>query len=268
MDAILKLFNQEKLVNLTQDEEKSIFKKINDKTRERIVYAHARLVVKICRKYEGCGLDLEDLVSEGLTGLHRAIELFNPKKGIKFSYYCSFWVKQRVIKALSNQGRLIRLPPGITWDFLNILKYRASCEAKGRKNPSNEETAKKLKIPLGRVRNINNATRDFVYLDSPVKDYSQEDIMFSSFIEDERAVLPFTSMAKENDLKVLSRCINKLNEREQLIIKNRFGLGDESEKTLQQLANRLKLSRERVRQIEEKTIWKLKEMFEEEEKIC
>lgn len=268
MQDTLKLFNQNELQVLTESEEKNIFRKINSKSRERIIYAHARLVVKIAQRYEGCGLDLEDLVSEGFIGLLKAIDHFDPKRGAKFSYYCSFWVKQVIIKALANKGRLIRLPAGVTSDFLNILKFKSS-ELGKQKSPTIEEISGELGLPLCRVKNIYNATRTVFRLDHPKEDSGSKNVAsVGESIEDERATSPSMTAGETNDASLLLKYFNKLNKRERLIIANRFGLGGEEKWTLQKLSEKLSLSRERVRQIEEKTLLKLREMFEEDEELC
>jgi RNA polymerase primary sigma factor len=264
MDNILKLFPQDKLQLLSKEEEEKIFENPTCEDRERIFLAHARLIVKFAKKYEGYGLDLEDLVSEGNIGLFKAIDHFDRKRGIKFSYYCSFWIKQRIIKALAKRGRLIRLPAGITSDFLNILKLYETYEMRGKENPSDEKVAAKLKIPLRRVKNILSATKNLVYIDSPVTGSTDGQRLTGESIEDGECVLPFETIDKKEKLRSLEKYVRKLNIREQLIIKGRFGLADEGRQTLNQIAGGLKLSKERVRQIEAEIILKLKEMFHKE----
>lgn len=265
MDNILRLFPQDKLDLLSETEEKEIFKKINDKARERILYAHIRLVVKICQKYQGYGLDLEDLVSEGCIGLFSAMDRFDENKGAKFSYYASFWIKQAIVRALSKQGRLIRLPAGITADFLNILKLYNIYKERGQEIPPKEETANKLKIPLQRVKNILGATEIFLRLDGPVSGSETNDRpSIEEIIEDKEATLPIERLVKAEKEVSLQKYLSKLSGREQIIIKERFGFESGREQTLREIAGRLNLSRERVRQIEARTIEKLKEMFDKE----
>lgn len=269
MNNILKAFPQDKLDLLSKEEEKKIFKNLKDcGARERILYSHVRMVVKLAKKYEGYGLDLEDLVSEGCAGLFLAMDHFDENKGAKFSYYASFWIKQAIIRGLAKHGRLIRLPAGITADFLNILKLFDTYEEKGKEHPSYKEVANKLKMPLQRVKNILDATKYLVFIDSQAGNESgnrsERDRLLGEAIEDKGAVLPIEKMEKEEREKALAKYISKLSERERVIIKERFGLIDGRGQTLREIAGKLELSRERVRQIEEQTLSKLKEMFDEE----
>lgn len=262
---ILKMFQGEDANFLSQEQETFLFKNLDCNAREKILNSHIRLVVKLARDYSYYGLDLEDLISEGCVGLFRAIERFDCEKGARFSYYCTFWIKQSITKALADQSRTIRLPTGATTEYLKILKYIKEYKEKSTGQPSNEDISKGVGVSVNRVGYILDATRTSMSIDEPMKDNDSRSV--GEIIEDEKNVSPSKSIVWNDNLKLLKKFINKLNNREQYVINYRFGLEAYDEQTLAEIGQKLKITRERVRQIEDGAMKKLKIMFHKEDKI-
>lgn len=256
---VLKMFSKKDMVFISEEEEVAIFKNLDCIGREKLLNSHVRLVVKLAKEYSFYGVDLEDLVSEGCIGLFKAIDKFDYTKGVRFSYYCVFWVKQAVVKALADRSRTIRLPTGATVEYLKILKFIKNYKEQHEGEPSTKEISDATKISVNRTRYILDATKTCISINMKMKD--SDDKTIAEVIEDEKNISPSKLVECLDYKNTLTKFISKLNKREQIILNNRFGLQSNDEQTLAEVGAILKLTRERVRQIEEQAIGKLKDMF-------
>ena len=230
---------------LTPQEEIELAAKIkkgDKKAREHMIKANLRLVVKIARDYEGIGLPLLDLISEGNIGLMKAVERFDPAKGGKLSTYGSWWIKQSIKRALANQSKTIRLPVHLVD---KISKMR--------------RTAMKLQVSQMRTASIRPAS-----LDAPVGDDNSN--TYSEMVEDDRAVNPYDELEDKTVTGMLQDMVKHLDAREATILRYRFGLDGGNEKTLEEVGVKFGVTRERVRQIQNLALRKLRKMIEKLEK--
>lgn len=249
---------------LTAEEEIALARRIKrgDKTaREHMIKANLRLVVKIARDYEGMGVPLLDLISEGNIGLMKGVERFDPRKGAKLSTYAALWIKQQIRRALANQGKTIRLPVHVVDKVAHIRRAEMRLrEATGRE-PTDEELAHELDIDAGRVRRYRQASRAPVSLDAPIGDDDSNHI--SEVVADPNAAAPFARVVHETDTALVREILESLPERERIILTLRFGLSDDTERTLEEIAKRFDLTRERIRQIQEQALRKIRVRMEQ-----
>ena len=246
---------------LTKEEENKLGKQVQSRGQikkqaiKKLVESNLRLVAKIAQDFQGRGLDLEDLINEGNIGLCVAAGKFNPSKGAKFSYYASFWIRQGILRAIANQGRLIRIPVNSLDKYFKIITFINNYKKKHNEEPSQECIAKRFRTSEKRVSQIMGATEAVVPLDSKVGDEGESKI--HDAIPD-NSPTPFEKAMKEEDYKMVSLLMTKLPKRERYIIKNRFGLGGNERVTLETLGSKLNITRERVRQLEGIALSKLK----------
>ena len=226
---------------------------------KQLVESNLRLVVKISKDYMRLGLDLEDLVCEGNIGLVRAAERFAPEKGAKFSTYASYWIKQSIRRALSNKSRTIRLPVGLidqknkVRNFINDYELLHSCK------PSSSEICKKFNITRIKLSTLLDADKTTLSLDAtPLHSDEPDARTFGEVLEDNGSLQPDSLAEIKSDNVVLQTCLNKLNRRERAIIEYRFGLKDKNFETLERIGLRFRVTRERIRQIEEAALRKLR----------
>tara|TARA_B100000131_G_scaffold318309_1_gene361936 strand:+ start:5077 stop:5904 length:828 start_codon:yes stop_codon:yes gene_type:complete len=221
----------------------------------RLVESNLRLVVKIAQDFQGRGLDLEDLISEGNSGLFTAAKKFDPNKGARFSYYSSFWIRQHIFRAIANNGRLIRIPSNSLDKYSKILSFISEYKKENNEEPSIKLISESLGYAKSRVKEIMVAAKSAVPLDSKV---SQEgETRIHDVVPDEN-LNPEESCAQSDDHSQLEIILSKLNKREAYIVRNRFGMEDGSRSTLEDLGKELGVTRERVRQIESRALSKLK----------
>ena len=255
------LYMQEigKVPLLTREQEIKLASQIrrgNRRARERMINANLRLVVKISYSYANFGLPLLDLINEGNIGLMRAVERFDPKKGAKLSTYAALWIKQSIRRALSNQSKTIRLPVHIV-DKVHKL-HRANLkltETLGRE-PSDVELAKHLGISTGRVAQLRTFSVSPISLDAPIGD--EDDSRFSDIVEDEGAFTPYELLHVKTMRQEILQHIAGLTPREAEIITLRFGLNGKEPRTLDEVGRKFKVPRERIRQIQEIALCKLR----------
>ena len=245
---------------ITPQEERELARRIKKgdaEAREEMIKANLRLVVKIARDYEGLGVPLLDLISEGNIGLMKAVERFDPDKGAKFSTYGSFWIKQAIRRALDNQAKTIRLPSHVV-ERLGILQRAARklTEELGRE-PSDEELAAETGLSERKVKQYRQASASPTSLDAPVGDPSDSN-QIADIVADEKATLPSDELSASMDLDLMNELLGSLNEREVSILRRRYGLDGEQEKTLEQIGDDYGLTRERIRQIENAALKKLR----------
>ena len=253
----LKEIGQVKL--LSADEEVDLAKRVasGDKAaKDKLTEANLRLVVSIAKKYSGRGLHILDLIQEGNTGLIRAVDKFDWTKGNKFSTYATWWIRQAITRAIADQARTIRVPV----HMVEVINKATRCNRKlvqelGRE-PTMEEIAKELNLPVEKIIEANRTAADTLSLDTPVGD--EEDTTIGSFVEDERTPGPADATSNALLAEALSEILGTLTDREADVLRMRFGMYDGRTHTLEEVGQIFGVTRERIRQIENKAIRKLR----------
>ena len=268
-DMAIKLYLREigQVKLLTPQEEIELaarIKKGDKKAREHMIKANLRLVVKIARDYEGIGLPLLDLISEGNIGLMKAVERFDPAKGGKLSTYGSWWIKQAIKRALANQSKTIRLPVHLVDKISKMRRVAMRLQEELGHEPSDEELAAELGTTAGRVSQMRIASIRPASLDAPISDDDSNN--FSEVVEDERAVDPYHELEDKTVVNMLQDMVKHLDDREATILRFRFGLDGGAERTLEEVGEKFNVTRERVRQIQNLALRKLRKMIEKLEK--
>jgi RNA polymerase primary sigma factor len=228
--------------------------------RERMITANLRLVVKIAREYENLGLPLLDLINEGNIGLMKGVQRFRPGKGAKLSTYASLWIKQSIRRALSNHSKTIRLPVHVLEKMTRVRRAEAKLREVFDREPTDEEVAGELGLDTRRIRLYRDAARAPVALDSPISDENSTTV--SEHVADANAAPPFEALLKNNDNELVQEVLATLDARESRILSMRFGLDDGRAKTLEEVGSRLGVTRERIRQIQEQALQKMRVKIE------
>jgi RNA polymerase primary sigma factor len=248
---------------LTPKEEIALAKRIqrgDRQARNHMIKANLRLVVKIAHDYENHGLPLLDLINEGNLGLMKAVDRFNPKKGAKLSTYASWWIKQSIRRALSNQSRTIRLPVHITDQVskMNRASFKLS-ETLGR-DPSNEELARNLNVAPAKAARLRTLNIRPTSLDAPLGD--EADSRYGDIIEDEHAANPYEAFKAKATREEIQELVKNLPPREAEILALRYGLDGRKPQTLEEVGKKFKVTRERIRQLQEIALEKLRRRLE------
>lgn len=264
-DTAIKLYLREigQVKLLTPQEEIELaarIKKGDKKAREHMIKANLRLVVKIARDYEGIGLPLLDLISEGNIGLMKAVERFDPKKGGKLSTYGSWWIKQSIKRALANQSKTIRLPVHLVDKIARMRRIAMKLQEELGREPTDEELAVELQTSPSRIAQMRMASIRPASLDAPIGD--DDSNAFSEIVQDESAYTPYEQLEGKTVTSMLRDMVQKLDPREATILTYRFGLDGGAEKTLEEVGEKFGVTRERVRQLQNIALRKLRKMIE------
>jgi RNA polymerase primary sigma factor len=264
-DTAIKLYLREigQVKLLTPQEEIELaarIKKGDKKAREQMIKANLRLVVKIARDYEGIGLPLLDLISEGNIGLMKAVERFDPAKGGKLSTYGSWWIKQSIKRALANQSKTIRLPVHLVDKISKMRRTSMRLQEELGREPTDEELGEELGITASRVAQMRMAAIRPASLDAPIGDEDSNN--FAEVVQDESADTPYEQLEEKTVTRMLQEMVKTLDPREATILRARFGLDGGPEKTLEEVGQKFGVTRERVRQIQNIALKKLRKMIE------
>jgi RNA polymerase primary sigma factor len=267
-DTAIKLYLREigQVKLLTPQEEIELaarIKKGDKKAREQMIKANLRLVVKIARDYEGIGLPLLDLISEGNIGLMKAVERFDPAKGGKLSTYGSWWIKQSIKRALANQSKTIRLPVHLVDKISKMRRTAMRLQEELGREPTDDELGEELGITASRVAQMRMAAIRPASLDAPIGDEDSNN--FAEVVQDESADTPYEQLEEKTVTRMLQEMVKTLDPREATILRARFGLDGGSQKTLEEVGQKFGVTRERVRQIQNIALKKLRKMIEKME---
>ena len=261
VDEPIKMYLREigQIPLLSYDEEIEYAQKVlngDEEAKQKLIESNLRLVVSIAKKHTNRGLKMLDLIQEGNMGLMKAVEKFEYEKGFKFSTYATWWIRQAITRAIADQGRTIRIPVHMIETINKIKKESRIILQETGKEPLAEELAEKLELPVEKVKSILEMNQDPISLETPVG--SEEDSELGDFVEDDKFANPYDATTRVLLKEQLDEVLKTLNEREEMVLRYRYGLDDGSQKTLEEVGKIFNVTRERIRQIEVKALRKLR----------
>ena len=253
---------------LTLEEETALARRVlkgDEAARQKMIQSNLRLVVRIAKDYDNFGLSLMDLISEGNFGLIKAVERFDPDKGGKLSTYASWWIKQAIKRALATSGKTIRLPVHMVDRIAQMRRITARLAAEIGREPHNDEIAQAMEIPLSKVVHMKSVANRAASLDQPVGE--EGDATLGDLVKDESERTPFETLRGKSDNDEVAEMLAALDPREAEILIRRFGLDGESPLTLEEVGELFKLTRERVRQLQQSALMQLRRIMTERQKL-
>ncbi len=252
---------------LTAEEEITLARLIekgDKEARDKMIRSNLRLVISIAKKYVNLGVPLSDLIEEGNIGLMKSVGKFDPDRGFRFSTYAAWWIKQGISRAIIDQGKIIRVPVYMNEEILKYKKVVEKLTHKLRRKPAISEVSKRMKTTIEKIRDLENAIAKMSSLDAPIGEES--DGQMKDIIEDQTIVSPDDQLEIFFNRERAMSYLQMLADRERIILDMRYGLTDGNTHTLAEIAKKLGVSRERVRQIEAATIKKIRDIIKQQEK--